>query len=228
MTRKNSILVIAAHPDDEVLGCGATIAKHVAKGDIVNVAIMAEGLTSRDNSRNRKMREGELSELAQTAHKANKSLGVSELTLFNHPDNRMDGVELLNIVKDIEGLIKKFNPNIIYTHYYDDLNIDHAITSRAVTTACRPLPGQKIDSILFFEVQSSTEWQMPNSFSPNWFEDVSESFNKKIKALEIYASEMRPWPHARSIPAVESLGKLRGSTIGCNFAEAFMLGRKIN
>lgn len=228
MNKKNNVLVIAAHPDDEILGCGATIAKHIANGDEVNVIIMAEGITSRDVVRDKDRNTQVLSDLASAAHEANKFLGVKNLVMLQYPDNRMDSIEFLDIVKSVETYAKEFNPNVVYTHYYNDLNIDHRITSQATMTAFRPEPNKKIETVLFFEVLSSTEWGIKNDFSPNWFEDTSQYFDKKLKAIKIYESEMRDWPHARSIESVNCLGKHRGSNIGVDYAEAFVLGRKIN
>lgn len=224
-------LIVASHPDDEVLGCGGTIARHAIAGDDVRVLILAEGVTSRDKSRKRKMRSLELTALSKAAGKANKILGVKKLALCDLPDNRMDTVALLDIVKIIEELINEFKPLIIYTHHAGDLNIDHRRTHEAVVTACRPCPGCPVEELLFFEVPSSTEWQTPASsgsvFAPNWFVDVSQTLELKRKALEAYASEMRSWPHPRSIDAVMHLARWRGACAGFEAAEAFMLGRKI-
>jgi LmbE family N-acetylglucosaminyl deacetylase len=224
---KNKIAVIVAHPDDEILGCGATMAKHIQAGDEVSVLIMAEGITSRDQQRNRDVRSEELSELAQTAIAANKILGVTSVTLKDYPDNRMDSIDRLDIIKTIENFIDEQQPDIIYTHYIGDLNIDHRRINEAVVTACRPQPDLTVKSLLFFEVASSTEWQIPNTFSPNWFVDVSETLNLKLKALEAYHSEMRPYPHARSIKAVEHLARWRGASVGVEAAEGFVLGRTL-
>ncbi len=225
-----NILVVAAHPDDEVLGCGGTIAKHTKVGDEVHVVILTEGITSRDKQRNPKRRKLELQKLVESAQMANKVLGVSSLNLHNFPDNRMDSVDLLDIIKVIEGYINKHQPEIVYTHHSGDLNIDHKIVNMAVVTACRPIPLQSVKTILFFEVLSSTEWQMPASalpFAPNWFVDISETLAVKLQALAAYQSEMRPWPHARSSEAMEYLARWRGAGIGVEVAEAFVLGRKL-
>jgi LmbE family N-acetylglucosaminyl deacetylase len=222
---KNKIAVIAAHPDDEILGCGATMAKHIQAKDEVSVLIMAEGITSRDRLRDRDARLNELSELAQTATAANNVLGVTSVTLKDFPDNRMDSIDRLDIIKTIENFIDEQRPDIIYTHYIGDLNIDHRRINEAVITACRPQPGPSVKTLLFFEVASSTEWQIPNTFSPNWFVDVSETLNLKLKALQTYQSEMRPYPHARSIAALENLARWRGASVGVEAAEGFVLGR---
>ncbi len=225
-----NVLVVAAHPDDEVLGCGGTIAKHVNCGDTVNVIILAEGLTSRDERRERKKLSDELSQLARVAHEANRILGVQSLTLHDFPDNRMDSLDLLDIVKHIEAGIDQYSPDVVYTHHAGDVNIDHRIVHQAVVTACRPIPGQCVKTLLFFEVPSSTEWQAPGStpaFLPNYFVDISQTLNLKLHALEAYASEMRPWPHPRSLQAVEHLARWRGATVSTEAGEAFVLGRKL-
>ncbi|HHT9112413.1 MAG: PIG-L family deacetylase [Planctomycetes bacterium] len=224
------ILVIAAHPDDEVLGCGATIAKHATMGDEVHVVILAEGVTSRDERRDPKGRKSDLSELSKAAHSANKILGVKSLTLHDFPDNRMDSLDRLEVIKVVERFIDKYRPETVYTHHAGDVNIDHKVIHEAVVTACRPTPSQPVKTLLLFEVLSSTEWQIPGSaswFMPNWFIDVSTTIDAKLQALKAYRSEMRPWPHARSIEAVTHLAKSRGASIGTEAAEAFALGRNI-
>jgi LmbE family N-acetylglucosaminyl deacetylase len=225
-----SVLVIAAHPDDEVLGCGATIAKHAELGDEVHVVIMAEGATSRDEKRDRDHRCSELSELSESANMAQEILGSSSLMLHDFPDNRMDSVDLLDIVKSIELHINRVRPEIVYTHHAGDVNLDHRRIHEAVITACRPQPGHTVRTLLFFEIQSSTEWQPSGSapvFAPNWFVDVSSTLALKMRALAAYKTEMRPWPHSRSYEAVEYLARWRGATVGCEAVEAFMVGRQI-
>ncbi|MEI6207382.1 MAG: PIG-L deacetylase family protein [Desulfuromonadales bacterium] len=224
------ILVIAAHPDDEVLGCGATIARHAKAGDEVHVVILAEGVTSREKVRERGHCETKLSELAKAAHTANEILGVHSLSLNDLPDNRLDSVDLLDVVKLIEDYVRTIEPDILYTHHAGDVNIDHRRIHEAVITATRPQPGQTVKTLLFFEIQSSTEWQPPGSappFAPNWFVDITSTLALKMNALAAYKTEMRPWPHSRSCEAVEYLARWRGTTVGCEAAEAFVLGRQI-
>lgn len=229
--RNKKILIIAAHPDDEVLGCGGTMAKWANGGAEVYSLIMAEGATSRDKTRDRESRNVDLAHLGLAAQKASDLLGIASVELLSYPDNRMDSVDLLDVVKSVEDRIKKINPDTVVTHHSADLNIDHQVIHEAVMAACRPQPGHPVKRILSFEVPSSTEWQSPtfgNSFIPNWFEDISDTLELKIRALEAYETEMREWPHARSIKAVEHLARWRGASIGREAAEAFILERAIN
>lgn len=224
------VLVVAAHPDDEVLGCGGAIAKHTQQGDVVHVLIMAEGATSRSLQRDREKVKNQLSALAVAAQQASEILGVQSLKLHDFPDNRMDSCDLLDVIKVIENKISQYQPDIIYTHHSSDVNIDHSLIHKAVVTATRPIPGQVVKTLLFFEIASSTEWQTPGSalpFTPNWFVDISETLNLKIKALTVYESEMRCFPHARSVNALEHLAKWRGASVGVEAAEAFILGRNL-
>lgn len=226
----NKVAVIAAHPDDEVLGCGATMAKHAKAGDEVHVLILTEGLRSRDNMQPPKNLCDAINTLKRATKKANDILGVASLLLHSFPDNRLDGIELLEIVRVIENFINQHQPNIVYTHHVGDVNIDHRQTNQAVITACRSQPNHPVKRLLFFEIASSTEWQPPsalNSFQPNWFVDVTHTLALKCEALKAYKSEMRAWPHARSIKALEHLARWRGSIVGTEAAESFMLGRTI-
>lgn len=220
------VLVIAAHPDDEVLGCGGTIARHVAAGDEVRIHILAEGATSRAPSRDGDAHAKELTALAQSAAEAAMILGATSV-LHGLPDNRLDSLDLLEVVKLVEEVIFSYQPELVYTHHSSDVNIDHQVIHRAVVTACRPLPGQSVRTLLFFEIPSSTEWQVPTAFSPNWFVSIEETLSRKVQALESYGSEMREFPHPRSIPAVKALAAWRGASIGVKAAEAFVLGRLI-
>ena len=227
----NSVFVVAAHPDDEVLGCGGSIARHADAGDHVQVLIVAEGATSRQQQRDRGQVDTELSELAYAAQKAGEILGAKGVELLDLPDNRLDSIDRLDLVKLIEARIERYQPQIVYTHHAGDVNIDHRRLHEAVVTSCRPTPGHSVKRLLSFEVASSTEWQPPGSapaFQPNWFVDISDQWDRKRLALEAYASEMRPWPHARSIQALEHLARWRGAQVGVQAAEAFCLLRQLS
>lgn len=222
--KKNNVLVIAAHPDDEILGCGASIARHIAEGDVVQIIILGEGITSRKELDNEQKKEG-LKGVHDAAEKASEFLGVDKLILKNFPDNRFDTVALLDIAHSIEEVIGSFRPTIIYTQHYSDVNIDHRRTAEAVETATRPMRGSSVEKVFSFEVASSTEWNFikGESFRPNVFIDVGNYFQKKIEALSFYESEMRKFPHPRSIEYITALARVRGGQSGFEYAEAFEL-----
>lgn len=225
-----SILVIAAHPDDEVLGCGGTIARHGDAGDQVHILIIAEGATSRSQQRSREAASHELSQLGAAARQAADILGAAGVSLMDFPDNRLDSCDRLDLTKVIEQYVKQYQPHTVYTHHAGDVNIDHRRIHEAVITACRPTPGHCVQRLLSYEIASSTEWQPPGSnapFMPTWFVDINSQWERKRLALEAYAQEMRPWPHARSLEAVHHLARWRGATVGCEAAEAFMLLRNL-
>jgi LmbE family N-acetylglucosaminyl deacetylase len=223
-------LVVAAHPDDEVLGCGGYMARMADEGWDVHVLILAEGATSRLPTRDRTTAGAELSALYDSAQRAGEILGTRSVQLAAFADNRMDGVELLDVVKRIELDVERLRPQRVLTHHLGDLNIDHAVIHQAVATACRPLPGSSVMELLFFEVASSTEWRTAHSsrvFEPSHFVDISATLSRKLDALRAYQSEIRPFPHPRSIEAVEHLARWRGATVGRMAAEAFSVGRHI-
>jgi N-acetylglucosamine malate deacetylase 1 len=218
------ILIVAAHADDEALGCGGTIAKHVANGDRVHVVFMADGVGSRGGDVTEAIQEREVAMKA-----AAKILGITSTTSLGFPDNRMDSITLLDVVQSLEKVILKVKPETVYTHHFGDLNIDHRITHQAVMTACRPLPGCSIKEILTFEVISSTEWQTPNlaPFVPNTYIDIGKFFEQKLAAIEAYEHEMRTAPHSRSLRHVEVLASHHGLSVGMEYAESFCVVRSI-
>ena len=225
-----TILIIAAHPDDEVLGCGGTISRLTNEGHNVYIAILGEGVTSRYKQR-LEADLGLIKELHERSRNVLALLGGKDLFMNSLPDNRFDTVPLLEITGIIEELIEKLKPSIIYTHHAGDLNIDHLITNRAVVTATRPTKGHPVKEIYTFEIPSSSEWafgQFNKVFNPNVFIDISESIDIKVKAMEVYESEARPFPHPRSPEALRALSQWRGSTVGLNAAEGFEILRKIN
>ena len=223
------VLVVAAHPDDEVLGCGATIARLAAEGDEVYVAILAEGMTSRFGERGEADRS-KMKSLHANAQEAARLLGVKELTLHGFPDNRMDTVPLLDVVKTVEQLVSRIKPVRIYTHSGGDLNIDHTVVSQAVLTATRPTQDCAVKEIFQFEIPSSTDWafqQFGGSFRPNVFVNITQTLDTKIRAMACYGSESRSFPHPRSSEALRANAQRWGAVAGCNAAEAFQLVRAI-
>jgi len=222
-------LIVAAHPDDEVLGCGGTVAGMVREGSSVYIAILGEGITSRYDERERADR-GLVDALHARSRQAAGILGAAELFTHNLPDNRFDTVPLLDIVKIVEGLIESLKPEVIYTHHGGDLNIDHAIVHRAVLTASRPLADCPVKRLYAFEVPSSTEWsfgQLQPVFRPNVFTDISATLETKIEAMGLYEDEARPFPHPRSPEALRAIARKWGSTAGMEAAEAFELIREV-
>lgn len=224
------VLVVAAHPDDEVIGCGGTMARLADEGHQVHVLILAEGVTSRAAARDPAANQPALNELALSAERANKVLGAASLKVCGFPDNRMDSSDLLDVIKVIEEAVIRLRPQLVLTHHGNDLNVDHRVVHDAVLTACRPLPGHPVRQLLFFEVASSTEWRSPrapDAFAPNCFYDIERHLGRKLAALREYAGEMREFPHARSIEAIEHLARWRGATVGRRAAEAFEVGRSL-
>lgn len=228
---QKSVLVIAAHPDDEVLGCGGTVAKLANAGSSISVAFLADGISSRAAGLSNTGERGDLAARRNAAEKACEILGAKSVFFGDFPDNRMDTVALLDIVKSIEPLIATYKPDTVFTHHAGDVNIDHRRIHEAVTAACRPQRGHPVRTLLSFEVPSSTEWQLAGSaphFAANWFVDISDVLHLKLRALEVYATELREWPHPRSRQGVEHLARWRGATVGVEAAEAFILGRRIS
>lgn len=223
-----SILILAAHPDDEVLGCGGTIAKFADEGAIVHVAFLADGVFSRAGGE--ADQQLELAARHTAARKSCEILGVKSVSFGDFPDNRMDMTPLLDITQAVEILIAKHQPKMVFMHHVGDVNIDHRRMHEAVVTACRPQLGHPVKTLLCFEVPSSTEWQFSGSapaFTPNWFVDISTTLERKLAALEAYSTELRAWPHPRSREGVEHLAHWRGATVGVDAAEAFILGRQL-
>jgi LmbE family N-acetylglucosaminyl deacetylase len=223
-----SILILAAHPDDEVLGCGGTIAKLANEGAIVHVAFLADGVFSRVGEQT--VQQLELVSRRTAAQKACEIFGVKSVSFGEFPDNRMDTIPMLDITQAVETLIAKHQPEMAFTHHAGDINVDHRLLHEAVVIACRPQRSLPVKTILCFEVPSSTECQFSGSasaFTPNWFIDISATLERKLAALEAYAVELSDWPHPRSLQGVKHLAHWRGATIGVAAAEAFMLGRKL-
>lgn len=228
MTPIQRVLVVAAHPDDEILGCGAATARHAAEGAEVWSLVLGEGITSRKGV-SKARAASELKSLRANSERANKAVGVRKLILKSFPDNSFDSVPRLEIVHAIEEVVSRFKPQIVYTHGPSDLNIDHQITSEAVRTATRPLPGCPVAEVYAFEVLSATEWRFApdESFVPNVFVDVTRFLDSKLAALRAYEGEMRPFPHPRSLEGVRALATLRGAESGFAAAEAFKLFRRV-
>ncbi len=220
---KKKILVFSAHPDDETLGCGGYI-KKLSKKNNASVCIFTTGITSRTKHTNT-----EIKELKKNAIRAFKILGFKKNFFLNLDDNKLDSYPLLKLVKIIEEIIVKEKPNIIFTHFPDDLNVDHKIVSEAVLTAARPLKKNEfLNKIFFYETLSSTEWSINKKFLPNTYIDIRDTIKFKLKAMKCYKTELRAFPHPRSVKGIEILAQKRGSEVSLKFAEAFMLFRDVS
>lgn len=218
------ILIIAAHPDDEALGCAGTIARHVAHGGSAKCLFMTNGVDARGKN------DEESASRAQSAHRAARLLGCEQPELLDFPDNAMDSVPLISVVRAIERTIVDFAPDEVLTHHGGDLNVDHRITNQAVATACRPIAGRTVRQIRCFETLSSTEWSTASigpTFRPSVFVDISDYLEIKLAVLDEYRQEMRPFPHPRSHEVIRAQAALRGSSAGLHAAEAFELIRRI-
>lgn len=223
--KNKKILVVAAHPDDELLGCGGSLAKLSKDKCNIFTLFFTDGVSSRE-----KNKKNEDNQRKKNALKSLKIIGVKQSKFLSYPDNALDKVPLIKITKEIEKVIMKFKPHTIFTHSNVDLNIDHEIISRAVVTATRPKPNFCVKNIFLFETLSSTEWNFnlkKKSFNPNYFIDITKSIKTKIKAAKAYKQEISPWPHPRSINGIKNLAKYRGQSVGVKFAEAFFVLRQV-
>ena len=224
-----NVLVLAAHPDDEVLGCGGTIARLSREGHAVYVAILGEGITSRYDERE-EADPALVRALHDKSRQAADLMGAAGLSLFSLPDNRFDTVPMLDVVKIIEGLITEHSPEAVYTQHGGDLNVDHGVTYRATLTATRPMSGCPVRAVYAYEVASSTEWafqQFSPVFQPGVFVDIGETLDVKLRAMACYESESRSFPHPRSPEALTAAARSWGSVVGVPAAEAFHLVREV-
>ena len=214
------ILIIAPHPDDEVLGCGGIIAKHTKEGDEVYLCIVTKAYTPDWSEEFLKNRPKEI-------EKANKILGIKKTYFLDYPTVKLDTIPQKELNEEISKVVNVVNPDILYIPYKGDLNKDHRLVFESSLVATRPA-NHKVKRILSYEALSETEWgQSIEPFTPNVYIDISETFEKKIEAMKAYESELKQYPHPRSLEIVEALAKKRGSEAGVKFAEAFMLVREI-
>lgn len=224
MTDLKRVAVVVAHPDDEVLGFGGAIARHADEGAEVRVLILATGLAARGDAAG-----SDLFALREEGRRAAKILGAARIDFADFPDNRMDSVPLLDVVRRIEEFCGGFGPGRVYTHHAGDLNVDHRVAHLATLTACRPLPGAAARCILAGEVNSATDWAGATSvpFQPTEYIDIAATLERKLAAMACYAGELRPWPHARSLKGIRAQAEFRGCQVGVAAAEAFMTLRRI-
>lgn len=220
-------LCIAAHPDDEVLGAGATMAVLAERGCEVHVLVLGEGVGSRypDDARP----DEEVAQVARELREAAAIIGATPHHL-DLPDNRFDRLDMLDVVHQVERFKRELEPDLVFTHHAGDLNVDHGVVAIAVLTAFRPLPGERPVTLLAFDTLSSTEWNVPTggaTFAPNWFEDAAAGLQRKLDAMAAYRHELREWPHPRSLEGVRVAAQRWGMTVGLEAAEPFMLLRRV-
>lgn len=232
MKKSKKILVIAAHPDDEVLGCGGLIAKECDNENKVKVIIIATGKSSRYEEHTAYI-QNEIEGLYKESANALNILGVDskDIVFGNFPDQKIDTIPILDIINFLKKIIQEYKPDIVYTHHSGDYNNDHKIVFDATLFTCRPYHGEHYPSELYsFEVLSSTEWayQKIMPFNPTVYINIKEQIERKKKAMSAYKSELKDYPHPRSEKGVENLAMKRGNEISIEYAEAFELIRKIN
>jgi N-acetylglucosamine malate deacetylase 1 len=226
---RGPVLVVAAHPDDEVLGCGGSMARWAAAGRAVHVLILADGEMARIASPQAHDEQAILAR-QEAARSANQILGARSINFAGLPDNRLDQVGMLQVAKIVEAAVATVQPETIVTHFYGDLNVDHRVAQEAVAIAARPQTASPVCEVLLFETLSSTEWQIAgpvSAFQPNWLVDISGHLETKLRAMEAYGAELREFPHPRSLRAITALAHLRGAAAGLAAAEGFVLGRRI-
>lgn len=218
----STVLVLAAHPDDELLGVGGTLARHVHGGDAVHAVVLAEGASSR-------YRSGLAEDLAKSAQRAAEMLRLSSLELWDLPDQRLDTLPLIDVVQRVEAVVDELRPDLVYTHFPGDVNADHEVVARAAWTACRPYVLPRLRRFAVFETPSSTEWgwSAGSPFTPSLYVDVTGTLDAKLEAMACYETELRPPPHPRSLGALRERAAYWGSRVGRQSVEPFQVLREV-
>lgn len=224
-----NVLCVAAHPDDEVLGAGGTLARHAAEGDDVHVCFLSDGVASRHDEVDDDVR-AQIERRRDCALEACDCLDIESTSFHDYPDNKFDSIPLLDVVRTIESEIGSVDPSVVYTHHYGDLNVDHEISCRATVTATRPLPDSGIQGVFAYETLSATEWSVPapwNAFRPETFVNIEGHLSSKLEALRAYEDELRDRPHPRSIETVRMNAEVWGAKAGVPAAEPFETVRTV-
>ena len=223
------ILVVAAHPDDDVLGCGGTLAKALSLKSKIKILYLGEGVTSRfygENLNSKKVLKAQITRKKECINSL-KILGIKNYVFEDRLCTRFDEIPLLNLVKSIEREINLFQPNIIFTHNKSEVNIDHRLTYDAVEVASRPKKNSHLKSVYSFEIVCSGNWKFEKTFNPNTYVDISKYFKIKLKSWSKFKNENHKFPHPRSNKGIEILARYRGMQSHLEFAEAFRLEREI-
>lgn len=222
---RGKVLVVVAHPDDETLGAGGSIARFVREGSEVWVCIVCDGVTARHS---------EAARQRECAERACEVLGVGKVVFCDLPDQRLDSIDLVDVITPIERCVAELGPDTVLTHFKEDVNQDHGVVFAATMVATRPKAGSSVRTVMCFETASSTEWAAPLGgavYAPNVFIDISSTLETKIEAMGMYAhthvSEVHPYPHPRSYEAIEVYAKRQGVVVGTRAAESFMLVRGV-
>ena len=210
-------MVIAAHPDDELLGCGGTVAMHARAGDSVTSVIVCEGESLRYGPNG--VGQGEHTRRAAAV------LGVADVRTLGFADQRLDTLSLLDIIQPLERIVREVQPQIVYCQYGGDANLDHAIVFKALLVATRPVEPW-IEAVYAFDTASSTEWGYPRTFIPDTWVEITETLDQKIAAMACYESEVRDYPHPRSLQALRHRAHAWGNQACMNAAEVFMTVRR--
>ena len=223
------VLIIAAHPDDEVLGMGGTISKYTSQGIEVNLLIVTDGSSSQCSQRHDI--DSIIAAKKNETRKCADLLGINKIFYGNLPDMKLDATPHIEINRVIEGVIDEVKPSIVYTHFSGDVNKDHGCVYESTLVACRPVQNQCVKKLFSYSVPSSTEWNIQNEnsvFTPNWYEDISGKHAEiKYNAFSCYETEVRPYPHPRSIEYLRILDSAEGLKVGLQAAESFILLRSI-
>ena len=218
MTQSDSrVLVVAAHPDDEILGCGGVVALHAEAGAAVTSFIMCQGRPDETDPSQ--------SGLVRDARNAARTLGVEDVRFGNMPDQKLDTLPLTSVITPLEALVDDVRPDVVYCQFGGDVNMDHRILFDALLVAIRPISSD-VRAVLAFDTASSTEWAYPRSFVPDTWVDISSVLDRKLAALACYASEMRDYPHPRSIDAVANKARAWGNQVAVDAAEVFVSVRR--
>jgi LmbE family N-acetylglucosaminyl deacetylase len=213
-----NILVVAAHPDDEVLGCGGTVARHTSAGDSVTAVIVCEGESLRYGPNG--VRQNEHSQ------KAASILGVKDLRALGFPDQRLDTFTLTDIITPLENIIREVKPQVVYCQFGGDINYDHKMVFNALLVATRPTEHY-LEAVYAFDTASSTEWGHPRTFIPDTWVDISGTLEQKLEAMACYESEVRPYPHPRSLQALRNRAAAWGNQRCMDAAEVFVTVQRV-